>query len=68
MVGIANHTQLGDPVKSTTLIHEVTCGEKSPAHLYRRPDTLDRLQVTLTRIEQDLAPWRAKYAATARTS
>jgi NAD(P)-dependent dehydrogenase (short-subunit alcohol dehydrogenase family) len=63
--GTANHTQLGDPVKSAALIHEVTSGDVLPTHLYLGPDTLDRLQVKLAQIEQDLAPWRDKSAATA---
>ena len=63
--GTANHTQLGDPVKGAALIHEVTSGDTLPAHLYLGPDTLDRLRVTLARIERDLAPWREKSAATA---
>jgi NAD(P)-dependent dehydrogenase (short-subunit alcohol dehydrogenase family) len=64
-VGAANHTQLGDPVKGAALIHEVTSQDTLPTHLYLGPDTLDRLQVTVARIERDLAPWRAKSAATA---
>jgi NAD(P)-dependent dehydrogenase (short-subunit alcohol dehydrogenase family) len=64
-VGTANHTQLGDPVKSAALIYEVTSQDQLPTHLYLGPDTLDRLQVKLDQIEQDLAPWREKSAATA---
>ncbi|MGW6442272.1 SDR family NAD(P)-dependent oxidoreductase [Lentzea sp. NPDC055074] len=64
-VGTANHTQLGDPVKGAALIHEVTSGDTLPTHLYLGPDTIDRLQVKLAQIEQDLAPWRDKSAATA---
>ncbi|WP_199444540.1 SDR family NAD(P)-dependent oxidoreductase [Umezawaea beigongshangensis] len=64
-VGTANHTQLGDPVKSATLVHEVTSGDVLPTHLYLGPDTLQRLQVKLAQIEQDLAPWRERSAATA---
>ncbi|WP_410673347.1 SDR family NAD(P)-dependent oxidoreductase [Amycolatopsis sp. cmx-4-68] len=63
-VGTANHTQLGDPVKSAALIHEVATGESLPTHLYLGPDTLERLQVKLDRIDSDLAPWRDKSAAT----
>jgi hypothetical protein len=33
--------------------------------LYLGPDTLERLQVKLDRIERDVAPWREKSAATA---
>ncbi|MEU6040645.1 SDR family NAD(P)-dependent oxidoreductase [Actinomadura sp. NPDC047616] len=61
----ANHTQLGDPVKAAALIYEVTVQDELPTHLYLGPDTLDRLQVKLAQIEKDLAPWRAKSAATA---
>ncbi|MCO5992386.1 SDR family NAD(P)-dependent oxidoreductase [Actinoallomurus rhizosphaericola] len=63
--GTANHTQLGDPVKGAALIYEVTCQDKLPGHLYLGADTLERLEVKLRRIEQDLAPWRDKSAATA---
>ena len=63
--GTANHTQLGDPVKGADLIYEVTTQEKLPTHLYLGPDTIDRLQVKLDQIQQDLAPWREKSAATA---
>ncbi|MCO5966831.1 SDR family NAD(P)-dependent oxidoreductase [Actinoallomurus soli] len=62
--GTANHTQLGDPVKGAALIYEVTCQDKLPGHLYLGADTLERLEVKLRRIEQDLAPWRDKSAAT----
>ncbi len=63
-VSTANHTQLGDPVKGAALIYEVTCQASLPTHLYLGPDTLERLQVKLEQIEQDLAPWRAQSAAT----
>ncbi|MFG2084881.1 MULTISPECIES: SDR family NAD(P)-dependent oxidoreductase [unclassified Spirillospora] len=63
--GTANHTQLGDPVKGAALIYEVTCQEELPGHLYLGLDTLERLQVKLDRIEQDVAPWRDRSAATA---
>ncbi|AQZ67269.1 Short-chain dehydrogenase/reductase SDR [[Actinomadura] parvosata subsp. kistnae] len=63
--GTANHTQLGDPAKGAALIYEVTGQDTLPSHLYLGPDTLDRLQVKLRRIEEDLAPWRTKSAATA---
>ncbi|GAA4970714.1 SDR family NAD(P)-dependent oxidoreductase [Nonomuraea thailandensis] len=63
--GTANHTQLGDPVKGAALIYEVTGQDSLPTHLYLGPDTLERLQVKLDQIEQDVAPWRARSAATA---
>ncbi|MGW4034425.1 SDR family NAD(P)-dependent oxidoreductase [Streptomyces sp. NPDC004838] len=61
----ANHAQLGDPVKGGALIVEVASGDKLPTHLYLGRDTLDRLQVKLRQIQDDLAPWREKSAATA---
>ncbi|GAA3708243.1 SDR family NAD(P)-dependent oxidoreductase [Nonomuraea antimicrobica] len=61
----ANHTQLGDPVKSAALIYEVTSQTILPRHLYLGPDTLDRLQVKLEQIHHDLNAWRDKSAATA---
>jgi NAD(P)-dependent dehydrogenase (short-subunit alcohol dehydrogenase family) len=64
-VATANHTQLGDPVKGAALIYEVACQDSLPTHLYLGPDTLERLQAKLEQIEQDVAPWRAKSAATA---
>jgi len=67
-VDTANHTQLGDPVKGAALIHEVSAQKSLPTHLYLGPDTLDRLQVKIERIERDLAPWRAKSAATAHAA
>ncbi|MFD0692267.1 SDR family NAD(P)-dependent oxidoreductase [Actinomadura fibrosa] len=63
--GKANHTQLGDPVKGAALIHEVVSQDELPVHLYLGPDTIDRLQAMLARVEDDLASWRAKSAATA---
>ncbi|NJP97698.1 SDR family NAD(P)-dependent oxidoreductase [Nonomuraea sp. FMUSA5-5] len=63
--GTANHAQLGDPVKGAALIYEVTRQDSLPTHLYLGPDTLERLQVKLDQIEQDVAPWREKSAATA---
>jgi len=64
-VGTANHTQLGDPVKSATLIREAATAEVLPTHLYLGPDTLERLQVKQEQVARDLAPWRDKSAATA---
>lgn len=61
----ANHTQLGDPVKGAALIVEVTAGEKLPGHLYLGRDTLERLEVKMQRIRDDLEPWREKSVATA---
>ncbi|MEU4513860.1 SDR family NAD(P)-dependent oxidoreductase [Nonomuraea wenchangensis] len=61
----ANHTQLGDPVKSAALIYEVTGQTVLPRHLYLGPDTIDRLQVKLEQIHHDLNAWRDKSAATA---
>ncbi|TMR88339.1 SDR family NAD(P)-dependent oxidoreductase [Nonomuraea basaltis] len=64
-VADANHTQLGDPVKSAALIYEVTSQTILPRHLYLGPDTIDRLQVKLEQIHHDLNAWRDKSAATA---
>ncbi|MFE6520663.1 SDR family NAD(P)-dependent oxidoreductase [Streptomyces sp. NPDC057794] len=61
----ANHAQLGDPVKGAALIVEVTAEEKLPTHLYLGRDTLERLEVKMQQIRDDLEPWREKSAATA---
>ncbi|MET7568807.1 SDR family NAD(P)-dependent oxidoreductase [Streptomyces sp. NPDC005492] len=61
----ANHAQLGDPVKGAALIVEVASGEKLPTHLYLGRDTLERLDVKYRQVQDDLAPWREKSAATA---
>ena len=60
----ANHTQLGDPVLGAALIVEVTSTEKLPTHLYLGRDTLERLEVKYRQVQDDLAPWREKSAAT----
>ncbi len=61
----ANHAQLGDPVKGAALIVEVASTEKLPTHLYLGRDTLERLDVKYQQVQDDLAPWREKSAATA---
>ncbi|MFK4105126.1 SDR family NAD(P)-dependent oxidoreductase [Streptomyces sp. NPDC019531] len=61
----ANHAQLGDPVKGAALIVEVTSSEKLPTHLYLGRDTIERLEVKIQQIRDDLAPWSEKSAATA---
>lgn len=61
----ANHAQLGDPVRGAALIVEVTGTEKLPTHLYLGRDTLERLEVKYRQVQDDLAPWREKSAATA---
>jgi NAD(P)-dependent dehydrogenase (short-subunit alcohol dehydrogenase family) len=61
----ANHTQLGDPAKGAALIVEVTTTEKLPTHLYLGRDTLERLDVKYQQVQNDLADWREKSAATA---
>lgn len=61
----ANHAQLGDPVKGAALIVEVAATEKLPTHLYLGRDTLERLDVKYQQVQDDLAPWRVKSAATA---
>ncbi|HZX02129.1 SDR family NAD(P)-dependent oxidoreductase [Kribbella sp.] len=60
----ANHAQLGDPVKGAALIVEVTSGAKLPTHLYLGRDTIERLEVKIQQIRDDLAPWSEKSAAT----
>jgi NAD(P)-dependent dehydrogenase (short-subunit alcohol dehydrogenase family) len=61
----ANHAQLGDPVKGAALIVEVAATDKLPTHLYLGRDTLERLDVKYQQVQDDLAPWREKSAATA---
>ncbi|MFJ2394526.1 SDR family NAD(P)-dependent oxidoreductase [Streptomyces sp. NPDC087843] len=61
----ANHTQLGDPVKGAALIVEATSTDKLPTHLYLGRDTLERLEAKYRQVQNDLAPWREKSAATA---
>jgi NAD(P)-dependent dehydrogenase (short-subunit alcohol dehydrogenase family) len=61
----ANHAQLGDPVRGAALIVEVAGTEKLPTHLYLGRDTLERLKVKYRQVQDDLAPWREKSAATA---
>ncbi|MEV0481727.1 SDR family NAD(P)-dependent oxidoreductase [Streptomyces sp. NPDC050508] len=61
----ANHAQLGDPVRGAALIVEVAGTEKLPTHLYLGRDTLERLEVKYRQVQDDLAPWREKSAATA---
>jgi NAD(P)-dependent dehydrogenase (short-subunit alcohol dehydrogenase family) len=63
--GTANHTQLGDPVKGAALIYEVTCQDKLPGHLALGRDTIERQQVKIRGLQDDLAAWREKSAATA---
>ncbi|WP_369191084.1 SDR family NAD(P)-dependent oxidoreductase [Streptomyces sp. R08] len=60
----ANHAQLGDPALGAALIVEVTGTEKLPTHLYLGRDTLERLEVKYQQVQDDLAPWREKSAAT----
>jgi len=60
----ANHAQLGDPVKGAALIVEAAAAEKLPTHLYLGRDTLERLDVKYQQVQDDLAPWREKSAAT----
>jgi NAD(P)-dependent dehydrogenase (short-subunit alcohol dehydrogenase family) len=63
--GTANHTQLGDPVKGAALIYEVTCQDKLPGHLALGRDTIERQQVKIRQLQDDLAAWQDKSAATA---
>ena len=61
----ANHTQLGDPVKGAALIHEVTSEDKLPSHLLLGGDAIDRWQVKVEHLADDVEPWREKSFATA---
>ncbi|CAM5334203.1 SDR family NAD(P)-dependent oxidoreductase [Streptomyces chartreusis] len=61
----ANHAQLGDPVKGAALIVEVASTEKLPTHLYLGRDTMERLEVKIRQIRDDLEQWSEKSAATA---
>lgn len=66
--GEANHTQLGDPAKGAALIYEVTCQDKLPTHLPLGRDAIERLEVKIAQLHDDLAPWREKSAATAHAN
>jgi len=61
----ANHTQLGGPVKGAALIYEVTGGDKLPGHLALGRDAIERQLVKIGSIQDDLAAWRDRSAATA---
>ncbi|MFJ4467327.1 SDR family oxidoreductase [Streptomyces sp. NPDC089424] len=63
--GTANHTQLGDPVKGAALIHEVVGGDQLPGHLALGRDAIERQLVKIRALQDDLAAWREKSAATA---
>lgn len=64
-IGQANHTQLGDPVKGAALIYEVTCQDKLPTHLALGRDAIERQQVKIGQLQDDLTAWQAKSTATA---
>ncbi|MFC5824219.1 SDR family NAD(P)-dependent oxidoreductase [Nonomuraea insulae] len=64
-IGTANHTQLGDPVKGAALIYEVTSGDKLPGHLALGRDAIERRLVKIRSLQDDLAAWQDKSAATA---
>ena len=61
----ANHAQLGDPVKGAALIHEVVGEEKLPSHLLLGADAIDRWQVKVDHLADDVQAWREKSVATA---
>ncbi|MFE9941947.1 MULTISPECIES: SDR family NAD(P)-dependent oxidoreductase [Streptomyces] len=61
----ANHTQLGDPVKGAALIYEVTSEDKLPGHLALGRDAIERQLVKIRSLQDDLAAWQDKSAATA---
>lgn len=64
-IDTANHTQLGDPVKGAALIYEVTSGDKLPGHLALGRDAIERQLVKIRGLQDDLAAWQDKSAATA---
>ncbi|GGJ48392.1 SDR family NAD(P)-dependent oxidoreductase [Streptomyces brasiliensis] len=64
-IDTANHTQLGDPVKGAALIYEVTSGDKLPGHLSLGRDAIERQLVKIRSLQDDLAAWQDKSAATA---
>lgn len=64
-IGTANHTQLGDPVKGAALIYEVTSQDRLPGHLALGRDAIERQLVKIRSIQDDLAAWQDKSAATA---
>lgn len=64
-IDTANHTQLGDPVKGAALIHEVTSGNELPRHLALGRDAIERQLVKIRGLQDDLAAWQDKSAATA---
>ncbi|AZM61086.1 MULTISPECIES: SDR family NAD(P)-dependent oxidoreductase [unclassified Streptomyces] len=64
-IDTANHTQLGDPVKGAALIHEVAGADKLPGHLALGRDAIERRLVKIRGLQDDLAAWQDKSAATA---
>lgn len=64
-IDTANHTQLGDPVKGAALIYEVTGQDRLPGHLALGRDAIERQLVKIRSIQDDLAAWQDKSAATA---
>jgi hypothetical protein len=57
--------QLGDPVKGAALIREVVGEDKLPGHLLLGADALDRWQVKVDSLADDVQAWRVKSVATA---
>ncbi|MFD4350364.1 SDR family NAD(P)-dependent oxidoreductase [Streptomyces coelicoflavus] len=64
-IDTANHTQLGDPVKGAALIYEVTSEDRLPGHLALGRDAIERRLANIRTLQDDLAAWQAKSAATA---
>ncbi|MEE4590441.1 hypothetical protein V2J94_00770 [Streptomyces sp. DSM 41524] len=62
-IDTANHTQLGAP--GAALIYEVTSGDKLPGHLALGRDAIERQLVKIRSLQDDLATWQDKSAATA---
>jgi NAD(P)-dependent dehydrogenase (short-subunit alcohol dehydrogenase family) len=61
----ANHAQLGDPVKGAELIYQVADQAKLPRHLLLGRDAIDRWQVKVASVADDIAAWQEQSLATA---
>ncbi|MDI6521791.1 SDR family NAD(P)-dependent oxidoreductase [Streptomyces coelicoflavus] len=64
-IDTANHTQLGDPVKGAALIYEVASEDALPGHLALGRDAIERRLANIRTLQDDLAAWQTKSAATA---
>ena len=61
----SNHTQLGDPTRSAELIVDLVASGKPPRRLPIGPDAVERLEITLDRLRDELEPWKARSQSTA---